>query len=219
MQNMDNLLDMNIQLLAGEDNTGDGSLEQNPGATIEQPSVKPIEQNSEQTQSEKVFTQEDIDKIISKKFAQWQKKNDAEKKELEEAEKLKRMSENERQQAEMKKQIDEFNKMKAEMAREKLSNQVVKELASRELPIEYAEYLMVDGDAEATMDRLTVFEQKYKADIKAMVDKQVQERLKGNVPKTSTVEVKGEFTAEDVRKMTPEEINRNWEKIKHIKLV
>lgn len=217
MKNLtENLLKMNIQLLASDDVE---ETEQNNNEIDEDNGDKTVENEVKNHTEQRMFTQNDIDKIISKKFAQWQKKNDEEKRELEEAEKLKRMSENERQQAEMKKQIDEFNKMKAEMAREKLSNQVVKELASRELPIEYAEYLMVDGDAEATMERLTVFEEKYKTDIKAMVDKQVQARLKGEVPKSSAVEAKGEFTAEDIKKMTPDEINRNWDKIKHIKLV
>lgn len=217
MKNLtENLLKMNIQLLASDDVE---ETEQNNNEIYEDNGDKTVENEVKNPTEQRMFTQNDIDKIISKKFAQWQKKNDEEKRELEEAEKLKRMSENERQQAEMKKQMDEFNKMKAEMAREKLSNQVVKELASRDLPIEYAEYLMVDGDAEATMDRLNVFEERYKADIKAMVDKQVQERLKGNVPKSTTVEQKGEFTADDIKKMTPEEINKNWDKIKHIKLV
>ncbi|MGL5380699.1 capsid assembly scaffolding protein Gp46 family protein, partial [Clostridium sp.] len=93
--------------------------------------------NDNVVQEEKTFTQEDLDKIMAKKFAQWERKaeqraNDKAK-EVEEAEKLKRMSETERQQAEMKKQLEEYNKMKSEMAREKLSNQVVKELASRNL--------------------------------------------------------------------------------------
>lgn len=45
-------------------------------------------------------------------------------------------------------------------------------------------------------------------------------------PKASGVELPnlrngekvGSFTAEDVRRMTPDEINKNWEKIKHIKI-
>lgn len=186
MKNLtENLLKMNIQLLASDDVE---ETEQNNNEIDEDNGDKTVENEVKNPTEQRMFTQNDIDKIISKKFAQWQKKNDEEKRELEEAEKLKRMSENERQQAEMKKQMDEFNKMKAEMAREKLSNQVVKELASRDLPIKYAEYLMVDGDAEATMDRLTVFEKEYKADIKAEVDRQVKERLKCDTPKGSSVE-------------------------------
>lgn len=209
----ENVLKMNIQLLASE---GEQNTDNNVDNQDNVQDNTNIQEN--QQEKEKTFTQDDIDRIIAKKFKQWEKNKAKEKEEIEEAERLKRMSESERQEAEMKKQLEEFNKMKAEMAREKLSNQVVKELATRDLPIEYAEYVMVDGDADATMDRLKVFAEKYKADIQAAVDKQVQERLKGNVPKSSVVEQKGEFTVEDVKKMSAAEINKNWDKIKHLKL-
>lgn len=173
----------------------------------------------EPTKTEKTFTQDDIDRIISKKLAQFKQKEEARVKEIEEAEKLKRMSEAERQQAEMKKQLDEFNKMKSEMAREKLNSQVVKELSTLELPCEYAEYVMVEGDAEGTMARLKIFAEKYKADVQREADRQVQERLRGNAPRTSTVTSSNQaFTKEDIMKMSPDEINKNWDKIKHIKL-
>ena len=186
----ENMLKMNIQLLAegGEENTDnnvDNQENVQDNTNIEE----------KQQENEKSFTQDDIDRIIAKKFKQWEKAKAKEKEEIEEAERLKRMSQAERQQEEMQKQIEEFNKMKAEMARKDLNNQVVKELASRDLPIEYADFVMVDGDADATMDRLKVFMKKYNADIQKEVDKQVQERLKGNVPKTSTVETKTETSA------------------------
>lgn len=209
----ENLLKMNIQLLA------DGEEENTENNTENKENVQDNTNVQEkQQEKEKTFTQEDIDRIIAKKIKQWEKKTEEKTKEIEEAERLKAMSESERQQEEMKRQLEEFNKMKAEMAREKLSNQVVKELASRDLPIEYAEYVMVVGDADATMERLKTFDEKYKADIQAEVDKRVQERLKGNVPRSSTIEQKGEFTVEDVKKMSTAEINKNWDKIKHLKL-
>lgn len=178
--------------------------------------------NDNVVQEEKTFTQEDLDKILAKKFAQWERKaeqraNDKAK-EVEEAEKLKRMSETERQQAEMKKQLEEYNKMKSEMAREKLSNQVVKELASRNLPCEYSEYVMVEGDAEATMERLSTFAEKYNADIQKEVDRLVNERLRGKAPATSTVQTKTSFTVEDIKNMSSDEINKNWDIISKMKL-
>lgn len=137
--------------------------------------------NQEVKKEEKTFTQEDLDRIISKKFKQWEKRKEEEKHQIEEAEKLKRMSEADRQREEMKKQLEEYNNMKMEMAREKMRNQTAKELASLELPIEYTEFVMVEGDAEATKQRLKTFSEKYKADIKREVDAQVKERLRGNV--------------------------------------
>lgn len=213
--NASEMLKMNIQLLASDEgqntDSGDVNVDNVQDNTNE---------NQDNVQTEKTFTQEDIDKIIAKKLKQWEKKTEERTKQIEEAEKLKAMSESERQQAEMKKQLEEFNKMKAEIAREKLSGQVVKELASRELPIEYAEYVMVEGDAEATMERLTTFAEKYKADVQAEVDRQVQGRLRSNAPKgmISSGTSNTSFTVEDIKKMSPAEINQNWDKIKHIKL-
>ncbi len=209
---------MNLQLLAGEGESAEVSATDVSNMQTSE-NIDTTVTTQEPVKTEKTFTQEDIDRIISKKLAQFKQKEEARVKEVEEAEKLKRMSEAERQQAEMKKQLDEFNKMKAEMAREKLNSQVVKELSTLELPCEYAEYVMVEGDAEGTMTRLKTFAEKYKADVQREADRQVQERLRGNVPRTSTVTTSNQtFTKEDILKMSPDEINKNWDKIKHIKL-
>lgn len=213
----ENLIKMNIQLLASE---GESEVSDNDDSTGNvQTDTNDTQENKP---AEKTFTQDDLDKILAKKFAQWERKSEqraAEKaKEVEEAEKLKRMSETERQQAEMKKQLEEYNRMKAEMAREKLNNQVVKELALKNLPVEYAEYVMVDNDAEATMERLSTFAEKYNADVQKEVDRLVQERLRGNAPKAANVQAKTSFTVEDIKNMSPDEINRNWDQIKNVKL-
>lgn len=189
-QASENMLKMNIQLLAeGEEKNTNNNSDFNENVK-EDTNIDTKKQDGEKT-----FTQEDIDRIISKKFKQWEKTKAKEKEEIEEAERLKRMSQAERQQKELEDKIKKIEKMEADMARKDLNSQVVKELASRDLPIEYAEFVMVEGDADATMDRLKVFMEKYNADIQKEVDKQVQERLKGNVPKTSAVENKAETSA------------------------
>ena len=48
------------------------------------------------------------------------------------------------------------------------------------------------------------------------LEKALVERLKGNTPKTSTVQTKT-FTVNDIKNMSAEEINKNWEQIKNIK--
>lgn len=183
-----------------------------------------VKEQKEQKQPEiKTFTQAELDAILNKKFAQWSKKAElqaeAKAKEVEEAEKLKRMSESERQQAEIKKQLEELNRVKAEMAREKLSGQVVKELAARELPTEYAEYVLVEGDSDATLERLNIFAEKYKADVAKEVERQVTERLKGNAPTIATTQSKSTYTLDEIRNMTPEQINANWDVISKMNLL
>ena len=180
-QASENMLKMNIQLLAeGEEKNTNNNSDFNENVQDD------TNIDTKKQEAEKTFTQEDIDRIISKKFKQWEKNKAKEKEEIEEAERLKRMSQAERQQKELDDKIKKIEKMEADMARKDLNNQVVKELASRDLPIEYAEFVMVEGNADETMDRLKIFMEKYNADIQREVDKQVQERLKGNVPKTST---------------------------------
>lgn len=144
--------------------------------------VQDVKNNFEETKKEeKTFTQEDLDRIIAKKFKQWEKRKEEEKHQIEAAEKLKRMSEEDRQKEEMKKQLEEYKNMKAEMEREKMRNQTAKELASKNLSIDYVDFVMVENDADATSERLKTFEKRYKADIKREVDAQVKERLRGNV--------------------------------------
>lgn len=212
----ENLIKMNIQLLASE---GESEVSDNDDSTGNvQTDTNNTQENQPTEKEEKMLSQSQVNKIIAKEFARLRQQVDNEKKELEEAEKLKRMSAEERQQAEMKKQLEEFNRMKAEMAREKLNNQVVKELALKNLPVEYAEYVMVDNDAEATMERLSTFAEKYNADVQKEVDRLVQERLRGNAPKAANVQTETSFTVEDIKNMSAEEINRNWDQIKNVKL-
>lgn len=203
-------LKMKLQLLAGEGEespeTGSG---QGEGAE-EQSQVN--NEGSESQEKTIIMTQEQLNAMFDKKYAQWKKKSEKEiqekAKEVEEAEKLKRMSEQERQQAEIKKQLDEFNKMKSEMAREKLLNQTAKELSTRNLPIEFSEFVMA-GDSEATMERLNVFNEKFNAAVKKEVDKQVNERLKGT-GNFQDIHLDTKRSNVDTSKMSDDEFYRNY---------
>lgn len=182
LQNIENKLSMNLQLLAGEGDEGDGNDSGQSEGAGEQPQVNG--EGSEDGQENTItMTQEELNKIFDRKYSQWAKKAEQQAeqkaKEVEEAEKLKRMSETERQQVEMKKQLDEFNKMKSEMAKEKLLNQTSKELATRNLPIEFSEFVMAD-DSEKTMEKLKLFDEKFNSAVSKEVERQVNERLKGN---------------------------------------
>lgn len=211
LQDIKNKLNMNLQLLASDD--GSEGAEANSGQC--EGAEEQTQNNNEGSESQEntiTMTQEQLNAMFDKKYAQWKKKSEKEMqekaREVEEAEKLKRMSEQERQQAEIKKQLDEFNKMKSEMAREKLLNQTAKELSTRNLPIEFSEFVMAE-DSEKTMERLNIFNEKFNAAVKKEVDKQVNERLKGTGnfqdthldTKTSNV---------DTSKMSDDEFYRNY---------
>ena len=154
---------------------------------------------------EKTFTQSELDKILNKKFAQWQKKSEAEK---QEAERKAKLTEAEKLAEERK----EFEAMRKQFEYEKRVNSTSKTLASNNLPVEFADFLIAEDD-EATTQRVDLFKNAFNE----AVEKSVNQRLKGNTPKTSTVKTKT-FTANDVKSMTPDEINKNWEQIKNIKL-
>ena len=163
------------------------------------------ETDTAEAKEEKTFTQAELDKILNKKFAQWQKKTEEEKKE---AERKAKLSEEERFAEERK----EFEAERKQFEYEKRVNSTSKVLASNNLPIEFADFLIAEND-EATTQRVDLF----KTAFNEAVEKAITQRLKGNTPKTSTVKTQT-FTAEDVRAMSVEEINKNWEQIKNIKL-
>ena len=158
-----------------------------------------------EVKEEKTFTQAELDKILNKKFAQWQKKTEEAK---QEAERKAKLTEAEKLAEERK----EFEAMKKQFEYEQRVNSTSKTLASNNLPIEFADFLIAEND-EATTQRVDLF----KTAFNEAVEKAITQRLKGNTPKTSTVNTQT-FTADDVRAMSVEEINKNWEQIKNIKL-
>ena len=164
-----------------------------------------VEVDTVEVKEEKTFTQAELDKILNKKFAQWQKKTEEAKAE---AERKAKLTEAEKLAEERK----EFEAIRKQFEYEKRANSTAKILASNNLPIEFSDFLVADTE-EATTQRVDLF----KTAFNEAVEKAITQRLKGNTPKTSTVKTQT-FTAEDVRAMSVEEINKNWEQIKNIKL-
>ena len=167
--------------------------------------VDSTETNQVEVKEEKTFTQEELDKILNKKFAQWQKKTEEAKAE---AERKAKLTEAEKLAEERK----EFERMKMQFEYEQRVNSTSKVLASNNLPIEFADFLIGDSD-EATTQRVDLFKNAFNE----ALEKALTERLRGNTPKTSTVKNRT-FTANDIKNMSVEEINKNWEQIKNIKL-
>ena len=133
-------------------------------------------ENQEDTQvkEEKTFTQEELDKILNKKFAQWQKKTEEAKAE---AERKAKLTESEKLAEERK----EFERMKMQFEYEQRVNATSKVLASNNLPIEFADFLIAETD-EATTQRVDLFKNAFNE----ALEKAINERLKGKTPKVST---------------------------------
>lgn len=122
---------------------------------------------------------------------------------LTESEKLSQMN------AEQKQVYEYEQKVKALEAREKefnlMSNKVEaqKILSSRELPVEFADYILAE-DADTMMANIKVFEKQFKAAVNDAVSK----KIASPAPKTGTSTSQVGLTKEKFRKMSiPEQSN------------
>ena len=155
---------------------------------IDNTSVEEIQEQTETTEVKakeevKTFTQEEVDKIIAKRIAR--EKKDIEAKieaERKQAEELAKLSEQEKASKLLEIKEKELEEKIRAFESEKLLNETSKQLASKNLPVEFAEMLK-GADAEKTFENIKVFEEKFNAALEVKVN----ERLKGNVPKTGTV--------------------------------
>ena len=178
------------------ENTNVNVNEQEVVGGAEEPTVE----HTEQEPVVKTFTQEEVDKIVNKRLARERKDIEAKiEAERAEAERLAKMSEAEKQQALFKKQVAEFEATKRAFDQELLLNDTSKQLASKNLPIEFAEMLKAN-DAESTFENIKIFETKFNE----AVEKLVNERLKGKTPKAQTGAVDG-VTKEAFNKMSYKE--------------
>lgn len=165
---------------SGADNTGGaaGADDANNGAdqntdNKQQPDTKPGAE-------EKKYTDADVDKLIDKKFAEWQKKKD---KEVDEAKKLADMNAQQKAEYErdkLQKELDDYKRKDAlaemsKTARKMLSDEginVSDELLSR----------LVTTDATETKAAVDSFTKLFKA----AVDEAVKDKARGTTPKNIT---------------------------------
>lgn len=169
---------------------------------INNTSVEEVQEQTETTEVKakeevKTFTQEEVDKIIAKRIAR--EKKDIEAKieaERKQAEELAKLSEQEKASKLLEIKEKELEEKIRAFESEKLLNETSKQLASKNLPTEFAEILK-GVDAETTFENIKVFEEKFNAALEIKVN----ERLRGNVPKVAT-KVAGTITKEDFAKMS-----------------
>ena len=145
----------------------------------------------------KTFTQDEVDKMISKRLQRERKDIEAKiEAERKEAEELAKLSEQEKQKKLFEKQVREFEETKRAFENERLLNETSKQLAAKNLPIEFAEMLK-GNDAEVTFENIKLFESKFNE----AVERVVSERLKGNIPKTTISSSNSSITKEQFNKM------------------
>ena len=150
--------------------------------------VESTETNPVEVKEEKTFTQEELDKILNKKFAQWQKKTEEAK---QEAERKAKLTEAEKLAEERK----EFEAMRKQFEYEKRVNSTSNVLASNNLPIQFSDFLVADTE-EATTQRVDLFKNAFNQ----AIEKTINERLRGKTPKVPTQTSKG-ITKEEWNRM------------------
>lgn len=165
------------------------------------------EDNTDDTEEEKKLTQEEFNKALSKRLEKERDKMKREmesalKKEREEAEKkakeaeeLAKLSEKERAEHEFKKEREKFEEERKQFQREKLKLETTKDLQSRGLPTDFAEYVLGEDD-QTTFDNIKQFEEVWKRSI----EEAVNEKLKGTTPQKPGYK-KASLTQEQFDKM------------------
>ena len=166
----------NLQLFADDTQT---STETAPEGT-ETTSKENSKADDKKTESQAKYTDEDVNKIIDKKFAEWQKKQQ---KEVDEAKKLAEMNATQKAEYErdqLKKKLEELEKQASLGEMTKTARKMLSE-SNINIPDELLS-MMVTTDAEETKVAVDGFAKAFKE----AVESAVKERLKGEPPKRSS---------------------------------
>ena len=167
---------LNLQLFADDTQTSTGTATEGTDTTSKENS-KPENKN---TESQAKYTDEDVNKIIDKKFAEWQKKQQ---KEVDEAKKLAEMNATQKAEYErdqLKKKLEELERQASLGEMTKTARKMLSE-SNINIPDELLS-MMVTTDAEETKVAVDGFAKAFKE----AVESAVKERLKGEPPKRSS---------------------------------
>jgi hypothetical protein len=151
---------------------------------------------TEQTET-KTYTQEEVLKLIQ---SETDKRVTAalktQQKKYEKQLTLSKLDDDERAKAEKDDRIAELEAMLAERDIEKNKSELKSVLASRGLSAEFADIIIINDDIQASQANIDKLDKLFKAAIKA----EVERRLAGSAPRTST-STSGEITKEQFRAM------------------
>ena len=214
----DTKLNMNLQLLAdkgGEEPPQEPSNE--TGGAEQQPPMSQEELNKLVEERAKEIASKNIVKE-KRKYKEMLESLQNDKAQLE-SEKLAKMSEAEKTAYkidELNKKLEDLQKQSSEKEKafefERLTNQTKDLLVEKGLPGALANMVMAgaDGEAEAIQKNIATL-QEY---VNQAIDAGVEARIKASSGTPKAVKSsKGGFTLDDIRKMSPAEINAHWDEI------
>ena len=188
---MKNMIFMALQLFADDPAPSDPK----PGNLTDPKPADPKpwdpDPDPKQGEPQKKYTDADVDKIINRKFAEWEKKQQAK---VDEATKLAEMNAQEKAEYKASQLEAELNKLKEKDTLAEMSKTARKMLSEEDIniPDELLSHL-VSTDAEDTKNTVQAFAKLFKD----AVQDAVKDKLKGNPPKRGTGG-KGNITREQI---------------------
>ena len=212
-------LNMNLQLLADEggqeppqeSNAETGGVDQQPPISQDELN-KLIEERAKEIASKNIVKEK-------KKYKDMLKSLENDKAQLE-SEKLAKMSEAEKtayQISELNKKLEEMQKQSSEKEKafefERLTNQTKDLLVEKGLPGALANMVMAgaDGEAEAIQKNIATL-QEY---VNQAIDAGVKARIKASSGTPKAVKTGGKISLDQIKNMSPDEINKRWDEIKN----
>lgn len=144
-----------------------------------------VEQKDIEKKEEKLFTQEDVNKIVQDRLAKEKAKNE---KVQEEAKKLAKMNAEEKLKYEQEQREKQFAERERAIEVRELTAQAKEILSEKNLPLDLHTILNYQ-DADTVSESIKIVEKA----IQLAVENKVEERLKGHAPKVNTSTTKSAF--------------------------
>lgn len=193
------LFPLNIQLFTEDD----------PATDIE--TIESDQEDNNEEQENKTYTQDELDKIIKTKIADERKSWEKELLDQQtEAQKLETMSEKEKKKYKEEKRIKDLDNREAAINRRELTAQAKVQLADKGIPTELADVLNYT-DAESCKKSIEIVSKAFQS----AVEKAVEERIKGGKP-PKKVPGSANITLDSIKAMSPGEINANWDEVQKV---
>lgn len=173
----------NLQMFAEDDGAGEG----------EDTTEKQDNQPGSDQKPELKYTDEDVDKMFARKFAEWEKKQA---KKVSEAERLSKMTAEEKAAERIKAMEEKLLAYEKSAARAEMSKQARAILSDKGIHVDDSLLVsLIAEDAETTKANCESFVSLFQS----AVEKAVKERVKGEPPKTGTT---SGITKEQILKVT-----------------
>ena len=177
---------MNLQLFAEPEEAPDPPVESPP----EPPKTFTEDEVKAQVQAE---ADRRVSKALETAKLKWAEEEQAK---VKQAEELAKLSEKERLAKELEIQRNEFEQEKSKFQRERLTLQTEKDLISKDMPAEFAPFVVADT-AEQTLININTLQ----ASWQAAIEKAIDDKVKGRTPTGNQAPASGGVTKEQFEKM------------------